>query len=502
MPLAAIFATAFLEGLCVLVIEILGARALAPYFGGSLIVWTAQITATLLFLALGYRLGGRLARRPGDWQLPALFALAGSWLFLYRLVRIPLMTAMAGGLGIGAGSFASASALFGVPLACLGAVSPVLIGAIDRARPGAGSAAGSLFFVNTLGGLAGGWATAFVVIPHLAVSTALASTGALLVALAGLWFGARRGWKTAAGGFALAGAIAAALLALATRAAPLPPGKRLLEERQTFVGLLQVVEDAPSGRRTLLLDGSTQNEIDARGGSTEAYTYILEVLAAHFAPSARRALALGLGAGIVPRTLAGRGVAVTAVEIEPAIEEAARQFFRLPDEVTVTIADARTFLRRDRATYDLVVLDVFAAESAPWHLMTVEALGEIAARLEPGGRLLINTYTTVNEENPGLGRLEAALLAVFPEAMVFVGAPDSASGLGLTTAVLVAGDGLAATPAPSEPGLLDDLLANGRPARAGGAAPTDDWSDLDYAEARLRLRYRQVLFELVPPIGG
>ena len=42
----AILATAFLEGSSVLVVEIAGARALAPYFGSSLHVWTAQITAT------------------------------------------------------------------------------------------------------------------------------------------------------------------------------------------------------------------------------------------------------------------------------------------------------------------------------------------------------------------------------------------------------------------------------------------------------------------------
>jgi len=48
----------------------------------------------------------------------------------------------------------------------LGSVSPVLIQYIDARRPGAGSAAGRLFFTNTMGGLAGGWITAFALIPH------------------------------------------------------------------------------------------------------------------------------------------------------------------------------------------------------------------------------------------------------------------------------------------------------------------------------------------------
>ena len=58
--------TAFLEGTSVLIIEIAGARALAPFYGSSLKVWTAQITATLLFLALGYWAGGKVSRKQGN----------------------------------------------------------------------------------------------------------------------------------------------------------------------------------------------------------------------------------------------------------------------------------------------------------------------------------------------------------------------------------------------------------------------------------------------------
>src|SRR3954470_1746001 len=83
------FGTAYLEGLSVLIVEIAGARALAPFFGTSLQVWTSQITATLFFLALGYGLGGKLARISGRWTVPVLFITAGIWLTLYPLMRTP-----------------------------------------------------------------------------------------------------------------------------------------------------------------------------------------------------------------------------------------------------------------------------------------------------------------------------------------------------------------------------------------------------------------------------
>src|SRR5688572_4841956 len=144
-----VFPTAFLEGASVIIIEIAGARALAPFFGTSLQVWTATITVTLFFLAVGYGVGGILAKRLSGWMLPALFALAGFWTALYPVWRTAVLDATSKQFGVAVGSLISASILFGVPLLMLGAVSPVLIAYIDRRRPGAGTAAGKLFFTNT-----------------------------------------------------------------------------------------------------------------------------------------------------------------------------------------------------------------------------------------------------------------------------------------------------------------------------------------------------------------
>src|SRR5439155_1564910 len=220
--------------------------------------------------------------------------------------------------------------LFGPPLLALGAVSPVLIALIDLRRPGAGSAAGRLFFTNTMGGLAGGWLTAFAIIPHSSLRVALVATGVALLLLALLW-----------------------------------------------------------------------------------------VIAA------RSALQLGLGAGLLPTDLSHRGLSVTAVEIEPRIEELARTYFDLPDKVIVHIADARAFLRHDSATYDLILLDTFASESTPWHMLTLEALREMRSRLTPGGRLVINTVSYADTDRPSLQGIESTAVAAFGEAMVYPGVPES-----------------------------------------------------------------------------
>src|SRR5579871_895973 len=55
-----LYVTAAVAGGAIMIVEILGAKMLAPYVGTSHFVWTAQIAVTLVALAAGYYAGGRL----------------------------------------------------------------------------------------------------------------------------------------------------------------------------------------------------------------------------------------------------------------------------------------------------------------------------------------------------------------------------------------------------------------------------------------------------------
>jgi spermidine synthase len=385
----------------------------------------------------------------------------------------------------------------------LGAVSPVLIAYIDRRRPGAGSAAGRLFFTNTLGGLAGGWVTAFALIPHASLRASLIATGVGLLALA-------LAWALLAGGAARAvvavGLLAAGYSLLVSR----PPHAfrdklgnpiDVLYTGQSGIGLLQVIDCHYPTRdsRQLLINGVLQGEMDpTTGRPVDDYINNLHLLSHAHHPRARTALQLGVGAGLLPQELARDGVRVTAVDIEPRIVDLARRYFHLPAAVDVRLADARTFLRHDPATYDLVFLDTFASESTAWYLLTTEALAEMRQRLNPGGRLVINTVAYADPDRPGLARLEATVLKVFPQAIVYPEPPLDDDPEELINATIVAGDNLhAAEQVPSPDASVDDLrglLALARPARAHAPAMTDDRSDLDYAEAPLRIRWRTLIW--------
>ncbi len=69
---------AFVTGFCSIATEISASRLVAPYFGSSTFIWANLIGVTLLFLAIGYWVGGRLADRYPDARiLYGLIGLAG-----------------------------------------------------------------------------------------------------------------------------------------------------------------------------------------------------------------------------------------------------------------------------------------------------------------------------------------------------------------------------------------------------------------------------------------
>src|ERR1044071_3578135 len=55
--------TVFVTGACVLIIEIIATRILAPYFGNTLYSVSSVISVVLAALSAGYWFGGKLADR-------------------------------------------------------------------------------------------------------------------------------------------------------------------------------------------------------------------------------------------------------------------------------------------------------------------------------------------------------------------------------------------------------------------------------------------------------
>lgn len=83
-------------------------------------------------------------------------------------------------------------------------------------------------------------------------------------------------------------------------------------------------------------------------------------------------------------------------EIDPAVVAIAqdKQQFRFLSECApdarMVVGDARLTLAKDKTTYDVLVIDAFASDAIPVHLLTKESVAMYTSRLNPGGVLVLH----------------------------------------------------------------------------------------------------------------
>lgn len=213
-------------------------------------------------------------------------------------------------------------------------------------------------------------------------------------------------------------------------------------------GVAELVQDAarPSSW-TLLLDGTAQSHVDLDDPEHLEFEYVRRI--AHLvdlaAPPAvpLRVLHLGGGAWTLARYVAATrpGSAQTVVELDG--ELAALVAHRLPgpgvaDGLAVVTGEARATLGRFApASFDVVVVDVFAGARTPAQVTTTEFLTAVRRVLAPTGMHVANLGD--GAPWPFLPGQIATAGAAFAE-LALVAAPDVLHGRRFGNLVLAASD--------------------------------------------------------------
>src|SRR4051794_7934682 len=133
-PHLLLYAIIFISGAAILALELLASRIMTPYFGVSLYIWTGILAITLIALALGYWLGGRLAKQHGRardnarlLQLYALMPAIAAIALVLACFVYPQLFAQLATLNLVAGAFAACVVLLFVPLVAASAMNPLLV---------------------------------------------------------------------------------------------------------------------------------------------------------------------------------------------------------------------------------------------------------------------------------------------------------------------------------------------------------------------------------------
>ena len=472
--------------------EIAAGRVLAPFFGTSLVTWTAVIATVLAGFSLGSALGGLVAERPRRAALAAVRRALVATAVLAALSPMVLGLVYAGGAR-GTGGMLLAVVVAFLPASVLVSLpSPLLAKLAVEARPGReGSSLGLVLAAGSSGAIVGAIGAGFVALPLAGSAATFSGCGAAALLCVpflrgGTPGGARGGAGKETGDRASDRGPAAALWP-----AGLVVGASLLAgpvcRHESGLSCIDVAE---RGGAVHLFADRTRQAAERIGpdaasrGLVMPYAQWLWARMDRDLGPAPSVLFVGGGGYTLPtRLLASRAEArVVAVEIDPLVTRVARA--HLPragamieregydaardgprgaaaeGRLGIVHADGRVHLNETERRFDAAVMDAFSSGSVPAHLATREAYERLREIVD--GPVYVNLI-----DAPG-GRLErgvhAILSGLYPHVEAVQG-PVSPRGRANTV--------LAASRAPLAP--LGALPAGYEVVRvAPGRAFTDD----------------------------
>ncbi len=509
----------FAGGMSTLAVEMSASRTLGDVFGASNLVWANVIGLILLYLTIGYFVGGRWAdRSPYLSTLYRILIWGGFLSALIPLVSRPVLTLAARAVvgaeaGLVLGSFISVLVLFSIPVTLLGCVSPFAIRLAVTDVATTGKVAGRISAISTIGSLLGTFLPVLALFPAVGTFRTFLIFAAILygVGFVGLW----RERRIAALKLVWMPILIGGLSFIVLNGPLRQPNKTvmqtvgadgkitrtvttntLLYEDESAYNYIQVQEDAYGNRYLYLNEGqgihSQWNATQIAYGRTWDFFLTAPYFnAPPFRPADVQSLAIiGLAGGTIARQyIAAYGnLPIDGIEIDPAIIEAGARFFDMNAEkmpsLTVYAQDGRYALNRLDKRYTVIGIDAYRPPYIPWHLTTVEFFGQVRAHLTDDGVVAINVGRTDTDRRL-IDAMTATLLQVFPSVHA-MDVPYSFNTILVATVQPTTDqnfrDNLALLP-PNAPNILTGALTLGVaslvPVRASDMVFTDDKAPVD-----------------------
>lgn len=433
----------FVAGACSLAVELSASRLLAPYFGTSLFVWANLIGLILLYLTIGYYLGGRIADRyPRPEVLYALTIIAAFLISLIPLLSKPILewsqsSFASYSVGVFYGSLISVILLFAVPMILLGCVSPFAIRLRIQRLGKSGRTAGQLYAISTAGSILGTFLPVLYLIPTIGTYRTFLTIAAslLLVSIAG--FVSTRLDRPGSRGRRVSGSLLPVLLlipmalSVLTIQGPIKSafgsngGGVLITEKESVYNYIQVVQVGEETQLILNEGVGIHSIYNPKSILTQGpWDYFM--IAPYFnnppftSSQVRKVAVIGLGGGTAVRefTAAYGPIPIDGVEIDNTIVNMGREYFHMNEpNLHVVLQDGRYFLQTSSQKFDVVAIDAYQQPYVPFQLTTKEFFQEVRNHLTPTGVTVINAGRTSTDFRL-VNALAETMHSVFPNVYI------------------------------------------------------------------------------------
>jgi spermidine synthase len=416
--------TVFISGMTTLAAELAASRLIGNVFGTSNIVWASIIGLILIYLTLGYFLGGRWAdANPVPGAMYRVLAWGAFTLGLVPYIAGPVLKSAATAfeflqVGILGASFIAVLILFSVPITLLGTISPFAIRLSVDDPTRAGQTSGQIYAISTLGSFIGTFLPTLVTIPAIGTKNTFLVFSLLLlfVALAGLGkFSSRRAllahlWMP----------VVIAVVAALSRGQALKSNTGQIYEAESAYNYIQVQEQ---NGFTLLRLNEGQGVHSIYNPHTLQYNgpwdqfLVSPYFYANRKPSDIQHVAIvGLAAGTTARQMTAvyGNIPIDGFEIDPKIVEVGKKYFdmNMPN-LKIVIGDGRLNLEQSPQKYNIIVVDAYRPPYIPPQMTTQEFFEICASHLNEDGVLAINSASVPGDRRL-INGLATTMGTIFP----------------------------------------------------------------------------------------
>lgn len=386
---------AFLNGGLVMILEITGARLIAPFYGTTFFVWSSLISIILAALSVGYYWGGKLADHPRrlSWLLYLLWA-SGLALTALIFLKEPIFGIFASTYGNKYWLLVITTVLFAPVTIIFGMISPLIVRISLQGITNTGQTVGQLYAVSTIGSIAGTLLAGYVLL-GLIGSTAILW---FILIVIGIEFVIA--WQVQTKKQSQHLMLLALLFIMIISCGLYINWKSniYVADIDTQYSRFLITDSIRKEKRIRSLTndyGFAQAEIDLDHPENLTSKYHqLFTSGIELKPDTKRILAIGGGAFVFPQHIAKNypDIQVDVVEIDPKLIEVSKSYFffeELPNLI-VHHADGRQFLLSNNNKYDLIFIDAFAGRYIPFHLVTQEFISQLNENLETDGIVITN----------------------------------------------------------------------------------------------------------------
>ncbi|MEW6717912.1 MAG: fused MFS/spermidine synthase [Chloroflexota bacterium] len=424
-----LYFTVFSAGMTTLAVELTASRLLGSYFGTSNLVWASIIGLILVYLTVGYFLGGSWAdRSPHARTFYTLLMWGAFTAGLVPLVARPVLrfAAMAFDdlqVGVLLGSFLAVLILFSVPVTLLGTISPFAIRLSIEDAQSAGRVSGRIYAISTLGSFVGTFLPVLVFIPLLGTMRTFLTFSLLLllVAYLGLW--QVTGWRAVLPWLWMP--VLLGVMGWLSVHNPLKVAAHQIYETESAYNYIQVLER--DGYRYLRLNEGQGIHSQYHPTELEYYGPWMQFLAAPFfntptylPEQVERIAIVGLAAGTTARqaTAVFGPIPIDGFEIDPEIIEVGRRLFGMTmPNLNAIAADGRWGLENSPHRYTIIAVDAYRPPYIPWHLTTQEFFQIAREHLTDDGVLAVNVGRAPSDRRL-IEALATTIATVFPSIYV------------------------------------------------------------------------------------